>query len=225
MPILALETATEACSAALHLDDGRILSRYDYAPREQTRLLLPMVDQLLQESGLTLRDLDAVAYSCGPGAFTGVRIAAAAAQGFAFGLDLPVIGVSSLQALAQHAYRQTGETRVLALFDARMNEVYAGAYALGDGLMQAVTADGLYAPESLPDLPDGEWYLAGNGCALHERFPAGLRVKGRLADIHPHAADVAALAADMYRRGGAKAAADAMPVYLRDEVWQKLPGR
>ncbi len=91
--------------------------------------------------------------------------------------------------------------------------------------MQAVTADGLYSPESLPDLPDGEWYLAGNGCALHERFPAGLRVKGRLADIHPHAADVAALAADMYRRGGAKAAADAMPVYLRDEVWQKLPGR
>jgi tRNA threonylcarbamoyladenosine biosynthesis protein TsaB len=105
MPILALETATEACSAALYLADGRIISRFEHAPRLQTQLLLPMVDDLLREAGITLQNLDAVAYSRGPGAFTGVRIAAAAAQGFAFGLNLPVLALSSLQVLAQHVHR------------------------------------------------------------------------------------------------------------------------
>lgn len=225
MPILALETATEACSVALMLADGRVLSRFEHAPRLQTQLLLPMVDELLLEAGITLRDLDAVAYSRGPGAFTGVRIAAAAAQGFAFGLNLPVLALSSLQVLAQHVHRLTGESRVLAIFDARMDEVYAGAYALSDGLMQPLLPDGLYAPEKLPSLPGGAWYIAGNGCNVRDRFPAHVVVKGEMADVHPHAWDLAVLAAAAFARGEARDAEHALPVYLRDEVWQKLPGR
>ncbi|MDO8331760.1 MAG: tRNA (adenosine(37)-N6)-threonylcarbamoyltransferase complex dimerization subunit type 1 TsaB [Fluviicoccus sp.] len=225
MPILALETATEACSAALYLADGRIISRFEHAPRLQTQLLLPMVDDLLREAGITLQNLDAVAYSRGPGAFTGVRIAAAAAQGFAFGLNLPVLALSSLQVLAQHVHRLTGQDRVLALFDARMNEVYAGAYELHDGLMQPVLPDGLYAPQNLPLLPGGAWYLAGNGCNLRDGFPAHLQVKGEMADVHPHAWDLAVLANAAFQRGEAQDAEHALPVYLRDQVWQKLPGR
>lgn len=225
MPILALETATEACSVALYLSEDRLLSRFEHAPRLQTHLLLPMVDDLLREAGITLRDLDAIAYSRGPGAFTGVRIAAAAAQGLAFGLELPVLAISSLRVLAQYAARLSGEQRVLAVFDARMNEIYAGAYELRDGLMEAVRPDGLFVPENLPELPGAAWYLAGNGCNLRDRFPAHLRVKGEMADLHPHAWDLAVLAAAAFRRGEARDAGEALPVYLRDEVWQKLPGR
>lgn len=224
MPILALETATEACSAALHLDDGTVVSRFEHAPRLQTQLLLPMVDALLAETGLTLKALDAVAYSRGPGAFTGVRIAASAAQGLAFGLDLPVLAVSSLQTLAQHVHRLTGRERVLALFDARMDEVYAGAYVLQGTLMEPVAADGLFPPERVPELP-GDWFLAGNGCALSMKLPGTLRVTGALPDVHPHAHDLALLARAAFERGEARPADQALPVYLRDEVWQKLPGR
>ena len=152
--LLALETATEHCSVAIWQRDGagqmQCIARRQHAPRQQTELILPMVDELLAESGLALTQLTALAYSCGPGAFTGVRIAAAVAQGLAFGAGLPVVPVSSLQTLAQAAYRQYGARAVLAAFDARMQEIYAGAYVLGaDGLMQAITPEVAGAPATL----------------------------------------------------------------------------
>lgn len=225
MKLLALETSTEACSAALSLD-GRVLSRFRHAPRMQTDLLLPMVDELLAESGLALADIDALAYSRGPGAFTGVRIAAAAVQAMAFARDLPVLAVSSLQALAQGAHRVHGATRVLSVFDARMNEVYAGAYAWADGLMQPLDEDHLCAPDALPAALRGEFFVVGNGLAVYE---AALRAQcafsGSDAVLFPSAEDVLPLALALHAAGGARPAELALPVYLRDEVWKKLPGR
>lgn len=225
MKLLALETSTEACSVAL-CADGRTIGRFRHAPRLQTELLLPMAEEVLAEAGLTLAQLDALAYSRGPGAFTGVRIAAAAVQAFAFARDLPVVAVSSLQALAQGAHRVHGAARVLSVFDARMDEVYAGGYELVDGLMRAVAEDCLCAPAALPAALHGEWFAAGNGVAVHEAaLRAHCRFSGTDAALFPSAEDVLPLALAEYARAGGQAAEQALPVYLRDEVWKKLPGR
>lgn len=247
--LLALETATEHCSVAIWQCDsaGRVqtLARRQHAPRQQTELILPMVDELLAESGLALTQFTAVAYSCGPGAFTGVRIAAAVAQGLAFGADLPVVPVSSLQTLAQAAYRQYGARAVLAAFDARMQEIYAGAYALdADGLMQAITPEVAGAPATLPaglvmawaaylseHLADhahssGMAVAAGSGWATYgDNLAQTFAVQQVYADLAPDAEDVATLAVAAMQVGKAVAPELALPVYLRDDVWKKLPGR
>ena len=122
MKLLAIETATDACSCALDID-GESRWRYQLAPRQHAELLLPMVSELLDEAAVAMRDLDGVAFGRGPGSFTGVRIAASVVQGLAFGADLPVAGVSSLRALAEGVRREYGEEAVLSAFDARMSEV------------------------------------------------------------------------------------------------------
>lgn len=225
MKLLALETSTEACSVALVVD-GRVLARFRHAPRLQTELLLPMIDEVLAEAGIALAAVGVLAYSRGPGAFTGVRVAAAAVQALAFARDLPVVGVSSLQTLAQGALRAHGAERVLAVFDARMDEVYAGAYGVRDGLMQPLDDDHLCAPAALPAALRGAFFGAGNGFAPHA---AALRAQctfsGIDADLFPAAEDVVPLALDAFARGEAQAPERALPVYLRDEVWKKLPGR
>jgi tRNA threonylcarbamoyladenosine biosynthesis protein TsaB len=225
MKLLALETATEACSVALAID-GRVIARFKHAPRLQTELLLPMVEEVLAEAGLTLTALDALAYSRGPGAFTGVRIAAAAVQALAFARELPVVPVSSLQALAQGALRVHGAPRVLAVFDARMDEVYAGAYAAADGLMQPLDAEHLCAPAKLPEKLHGDFFVAGNGAGVHEAaLRAQVNFTGSDAALFPSAEDVLPLAREIFAQQGGQAPEFALPVYLRDEVWKKLPGR
>lgn len=242
--LLALETATEHCSVAIWQRDAagqvQVIARRQHAPRQQTELILPMVDELLAESGLALAQFTAVAYSCGPGAFTGVRIAAAVAQGLAFGADLPVVPVSSLQTLAQAAYRQHGARAVLAAFDARMQEIYAGAYALdADGLMQAITPEAAGAPATLPAALVAAWAAcvaeagadlasaaAGSGWATYgDSLAQTFAVQQIHADLAPDAEDVATLAAAAVQAGKAVAPELALPVYLRDDVWKKLPGR
>lgn len=225
MTLLALETSTEACSVALHVQ-GRVFFRFRHAPRLQTELLLPMIDEVLAESDTKLSAVDMLAYSRGPGAFTGVRIAAAAVQALAFARGLPVVAVSSLQALAQGVWRRHGAARVLAVFDARMDEVYAGAYEYRDGLMQPLDADHLCSPAALPEKLRGEFFLAGNGVTVHE---AALRSQcvfaGMDATLFPSAEDVVPLALAAFTAGQGQPAELALPVYLRDEVWKKLPGR
>ena len=140
MKILALDTATEACSAALLSGDGSVYERHDIAPRRHAELILPMVDGILTEAGLGLNDLDAIAFGRGPGAFTGVRIAAGVTQGLALGAGLPVIPVSSLAALAQPALGKAAI--VLPAIDARMGEVYWAAYESDqDGLVTALAGE------------------------------------------------------------------------------------
>lgn len=223
MKVLAIETATEACSCAL-LAEGAQWSEYQMAPRRHAELILAMVARLLEEGGLALGDLDGVAFGCGPGAFTGVRIAAGVAQGLAFGAELPVAPVSSLRALAQGAFREGGARRVLAAIDARMEEVYWGAFELeaDEALMNPVVAECVCAPEQVPLPPERTgWLGAGSGWARHGealRRALGAALDGCEPGRHPHALDVAVLGADLLARGGGVAPEAALPVYLRDRV-------
>lgn len=225
MKLLAIDTSTDACSAALSLA-GEVRERYQLAPRAHSQLILPMVESLLSEAGLALTQLDAIAFGCGPGSFTGVRIAAGVTQGIAFGADLPVIPVSTLAALAQGVCDEFGAAHVLAALDARMHEVYWGIYRCGDdGVVQPQGAEGVHAPEHVPMPESAQWAGCGSGWAsygatLHTRL-AGL-VSTTHAQRHPRARDVACLGAHGLQHGRAVSAEQALPVYLRNEViWKK----
>ncbi len=221
MNILAIETSSECCSAAL-LVDNSCISKIQHAPRQQTQLLLPMIEALLLESGMVLAQMDGIAYSAGPGAFTGVRLGAAAAQGLALGLDLPVVPVSSLQTLARGVWRQHQQERIVIVNDARMQEIYAAAFIVQNAVFAPVVADVLLKPEALT-LPEGRWFLAGNG--LIYRTQLTVEDCGTDADIMPAAEDVAQLALPQFKQGRGLDPAAALPVYLRHSVWKKLPGR
>lgn len=220
MKILAIETATEACSAALYLD-GAVLSRHQVAPRGHADLILSMCDALLAEAGIGRRALDAVAFGRGPGSFTGVRIATGVAQGLAYGLDVPVVPVSTLATLAQGALREQGWIRVVAAIDARMGEIYWASYVAGEeGLIQPAGEERISSPEAMI-LPDEDvWRGTGTGWATYgTRLPT--QVRERDGERLPHAHDLAMLAAAAYARGERVAAAAAVPVYLRDDVAHK----
>lgn len=221
MKLLAIDTATEACSAALYLD-GAVTERYTLAPREHALLILPMMDELLRAASLSPADLDAVAFGQGPGAFTGLRIAAGVAQGIAFGADIPVVPVSSLAALAQGLCRERGIECVLAAIDARIGDVYWGAYQLNErGLVALQGEERVVPPDAVP-LPDGaSWHGAGTGWDVYgETLQA--RLHAHLAGVdearYPRAHDVALLAAAAYARGEMVNAEQAVPVYLRNDV-------
>jgi tRNA threonylcarbamoyladenosine biosynthesis protein TsaB len=216
MKLLVLDTSTEWCSAALWLD-GRIQARRVLAEQRHSSLLLPMVDELLREAGLTLRQLDGIGYGAGPGSFTGLRIACAVTQGLALGADLPVAGVSTLESIAE----QTGAAQVLTVLDARMAEVYWAAYRREDAGWQAVSEPQLALPGAVAVPASGEWVGAGNGFAalgevLRPRLAAALV---RIDDtLMPDAAAMAPLAAAAFARGEGMDAALAAPIYLRDKV-------
>lgn len=240
MNLLALDTSAEGCSAALFRSSpvvggdasDTVSFRSEHAPRGHTRLLMPMIRELLNEAGLAPAQLDALAFACGPGSFTGVRIATGVVQGLAYGLDIPVVPVSSLQAVAaeaiEHFSLQQGD-RVAVAFDARMGEVYWACYQCRDGKPEALASESVCPPEQLTLAPGlGRWFGAGSGWRLREQFPAQVLSAVVQADesLLPQATRVARLAADSFKLGGGVAAAQAQPVYVRDEVaWKKLPGR
>jgi len=215
MKLLVLDTSTEWCSAALWLD-GRVQARRVLAEQRHSSLLLPMVDELLRESAIGLRQLDGIGYGAGPGSFTGLRIACAVTQGLAFGADLPVAGVSTLQSIAE----QAGAERVLTVLDARMAEVYWAAYRRDGAGWRAVSEPALALPESVSVPAGGGWVGAGNGFvalgeALRPRLAALARIDGTLM---PDAPAMAPLAARAFERGEGMDAALAAPIYLRDKV-------
>ena len=216
MKLLVLDTSTEYCSAALWLD-GEINARRLLAEQRHSSLLLPMIDELLRESALSLRQLDGIAYGVGPGSFTGLRIACAVTQGLAFGADLPVVGISTLESIAE----QTGADKVLTVLDARMAEVYWAAYQREGAGWRIVTDAQLALPESV-SVPDyGNWVGAGNGsAALGEilRPRLATRLTRIDASIMPDAAAMAPLAVQAFERGESVDAAQAAPLYLRDKV-------
>jgi len=225
LKILALDTATEACSAALYLD-GEITQKYRVAPREHSHILLPMIEQLLGESGNQLSDLDALAFGRGPGSFMGVRIAAGVTQGIAFARDLPVIPVSTLAAIAQAAHAQSGTDKVLSAIDARMNEVYWGAFTLAtNGCMQPVGDETVIAPE-LVSRPEGAgWTGAGTGWSAYGEALSSMVGTEALATVLdqclPSATAILELALPDYEAGRYVSASRAVPVYLRDNVAKK----
>lgn len=220
MKLLAVETATEACSVALYLD-GEVREDFRIAPREHARLVLGMCDELLAQAGLKLAEMDALAFGRGPGAFTGVRIATSVVQGMAYACELPVVPVSTLATLAQGGLREFGWQRVAAAIDARMNEVYWAAYECRDGLMQPLQEE-CVCPPSAVTLPEGDaWRGIGSGWLTYaDALAEGLggRVTETQGDYYPHAQDIAVLAVDAVARGLAVSAEQALPVYLRDQV-------
>lgn len=231
MKLLALDTSSEGCSAAL-LVNGSVTERFDLAPRGHTRLLMPMIRELLAEQNLAPADLDALAFACGPGSFTGLRIATGVIQGLAWGLEIPVIPVSSLATVALNAIERfdVAEGDGLAVaFDARMGEVYWGCFQSRGGLPVPMMSERVCSPESvsLPPL-DGCWYGAGQGWQLREQMPQSLvSAVSRTDDtLVPRANYVVRLASHELIAGRGVSAAEAQPVYVRDEVtWKKLPGR
>lgn len=215
--LLAFDTSTDACSAAL-LYQGKITGRYELAPRRHTELLLPMVDELLAEAGIVLSDLQAIAFGCGPGSFMGTRLATGVAQGLAFGAELPVIAVSSLQCIAQHAYQQLDAKHIIAAWDARMAEIYWGCYALdGNQLMMPLGQDQVSKPENICVPENAPWVLAGNAWQLYQaELPSSLQLESHL--FHPRASAMLKLAAYQYQSGGFVSANEAEPNYLRRAV-------
>lgn len=216
MKLLVLDTSTEWCSAALWLD-GTLHARRELAEQRHSSLILPMVDELLKEAGIALRQLDGIGYGAGPGSFTGLRIACAVTQGLALGADLPVVGVSTLESLAA----QTGADRVLALLDARMAEVYWAACERDGEDWRTVVAPRLALPDSV-FVPDGvDWVGAGNGFAVLApdlRSDIGARLARLDETLMPDAAAMVPLALRAFARGEGGDAATAAPIYLRDKV-------
>jgi len=221
MKLLAFETATEACSVALYLD-GQIHERYELAPRRHAELALPWAQALLEEAGVARAQLDAVAVGRGPGAFTGVRLGIALAQGIALALDRPLVAVSTLEVLAAGA-PQDGPEQILAAIDARMGEVYAGAYLRGAGGLVRLEREQVLAPEAVQ--------LPGNGAAAWQGVGTGFGAAGGLlasrlapplarvdATALPRAGVLATLAAAAFARGEAVRAERVEPAYLRDNV-------
>ncbi|MEO8040423.1 MAG: tRNA (adenosine(37)-N6)-threonylcarbamoyltransferase complex dimerization subunit type 1 TsaB [Betaproteobacteria bacterium] len=214
MKILALDTSTEYCSAALWLD-GEVCQRLEHAGQRHSQLLLPMVDALLVEAGLVLGRLDALAAAVGPGSFTGLRIATAVGQGLAFGADLPVVPVGTLDALAEGG----GANDMVACIDARMNEVYIAAFRRGAQGVDAVLAPALAYPDALPDLPSGQWVGCGNGFdRFGDRMAACWPQVRIVHDRHPEARHVAALAAARFLAGERHPPEALVPLYVRDKV-------
>lgn len=216
MRLLAIETATEACSIAV-LVDGAVIERFEIAPRRHTELALPWAEALLAEAGIAKSQLDAIAVGRGPGAFTGVRLAIALAQGIALALDRPLLPVSTLATLAMQS---TGE-RIIAAIDARMGEIYVASFQRkGDGLV-ATSDEVVVAPDACVP-PDGnDWHGVGTGFAAVDGALAA-RLQGWLATVDaaalPHAADVARLGALAFARGEAIAPERIEPAYLRNNV-------
>ncbi len=223
MKILAVETAAEACSAALFLD-GEILQRWQLAPREHARLILPMLDALLAEAAISVHALDAVAFGRGPGSFTGVRIATGVIHGVAFGADLPVLPVSTLAAMAQACFDDHPAAAAFTALDARMGEIYWAVYRRNaQGLAELVGKE-VVIPAGQIHFPEIQGYGIGSGWGAY-----GAQLQEQLqglvthvdADCLPGAAPLVRLAAADFAAGKAVPVDEAQPVYLRDRVAKK----
>jgi tRNA threonylcarbamoyladenosine biosynthesis protein TsaB len=220
MNLLAIETSTEACSVAL-IHGEELLARSEIAPRRHTELVLPMADALLAEAGIGRHALDVIAVGRGPGAFTGVRLGVSLAQGMALALDLPVVTISSLAALALEAPEEE-DSAILAVIDARMGEIYVASYRRDDdGALIALDEERVCTADTL-QLPDAAaWQVVGSGWATYGTI-LSQRLTGTLHSAdgmrYPQASHVAELAAREFRAGHAQAPELALPVYLRDKV-------
>jgi tRNA threonylcarbamoyladenosine biosynthesis protein TsaB len=226
LKILAIDTSLETCSAAL-LINNKIYEQYETAPRQQAQLILPMIDDLLSNKKLKLSQLDTLAFGSGPGSFTGVRIAASVIQGLAAGTDLPVVPISTLQAMAQGANREFNAKQVLVCVDARMQEIYWGMYHLtNNNLMEAIIPDTLCSPDNIPIPTNSRWFGIGNGWLTYGetlKKMCGNKLKQIKANFSPHAKDIALLAKEQFLQGLSVKADQALPVYLRGAgAWKKL---
>ena len=244
MKILGIDTSSNACSAAL-LDGSQqnfsCIERFEIAPRRHTQLILPMIDSILDEAGLDIKQVDVLAFGRGPGAFTGVRIATGVIQAISYGADLPVAQISSLAAIAQGFYR-VGQhydiNKLLIANDARMDEIYFAAYELKDSFMILTGNEQVMKPEQLLSTLrqqsiqlDKNWYTIGSGWSVYAEQMAAIAAQcGQLSSkdvqpaddfAYPHARDIAYLAFHEAANRTLVAAEQVSPVYLRDNVAKK----
>ena len=216
MKLLALETANEQCSVSIVDETQELFFQLDARAKAQTQTILPMIDQAFTQLGLSASELTAIAFSRGPGSFSGVRINAAVTQALAWANDLPVVPVSSLQALAQAAYRVLGLKSVTAVLDARMQEVYIASFELDQhGIMQAVDEEQLLNYSNASQVVQFE--MVGSGSALIQ--PEQIQYK----DLSATAQDIATIACLNVQQQKWVSAEQALPVYLRDNAWKKIP--
>ena len=224
MKILAVDTATEQCSVALSIDNT-VTARCLQTQRGHADIILPMIQEVLDEAGTTLKQLDAIAFGRGPGAFTGVRIAIGVAQGMAFACDLPVVGVSNLAAVAQQAANSGGE--ILICMDARMSEVYWGCFKFEGALVVPATLEQVCKPEVVSAAIKRNSLVPTQ--ALGTGFKAYPELRQHLLNCSVHeaalpcATEIAALAIRDFAAGLGVEASAAEPVYLRDQVVHVRP--
>jgi len=227
MRLLALDTSTEACSAALLLGDGEVRLRFTLTERSHAELILPMIDELLGEAGLRVQDLDGLAFGRGPGSFTGLRVAAGVTQGLALGAGLKVAPVSSLAAVAAQVPVASRAERVLVCNDARMGEVYWAAFERDPGAVEpaSLTAEQV-APPGRIVVPEGVRHAAGNGLARHPELKERLMAVGLQChdNVYPRADAVAHIGARLLAAGRGVEAAEALPSYVRDDVARPAAG-
>ena len=218
---LSIDTATEACSVAISVD-GAVREHFERMQREHTQKLLPMIHAVLAEAGKTVSQLDGIVCGIGPGSFAGLRIGLGVVKGLALARDLPVTGVSSLAMLAQRAMRLGGATQVAAIIDARMSEVYFGAYGRdAGGLAAPILADQVCPPDQVPVLPAGAWSGVGTGWGRYEDvLRAALKTAVASTDpaALPHAEDAFPLGLPALTAGRGQSADSLAPAYLRDRV-------
>ena len=223
MKLLAVETSTEACSAALHID-GVVKERFEIAPREHTKLILPMIDSLMADAELKPQHLDALAFSRGPGSFTGVRISTGVIQGIAFGADLPVVPVSTLAAIAQHYFTTADSDCVYTAMDARMGEIFWGVYQKNQqGYAELIGEEAVTLAENVI-FPEKQGMGIGSGWAVYQQQLSdclGKLLQGVEADHLPRASAIAGLGVIGFENNQAVNVEMAMPVYLRDKVAKK----
>jgi tRNA threonylcarbamoyladenosine biosynthesis protein TsaB len=216
MKILAIEASNTAVSIALQIDD-RITAEHVIAPLQGAKLILPMIAELLTTQKLTLQNLDAIAFGCGPGSFTGVRIATCVAQGLAYAANVPIIAISSLAALAQTAYQELQCTPMLVAIDARLNEIYCGYYRIEAGIAILVGGEQVCPPELLPKPLDTDFYGIGNAWEIFAE-----RLVFKPAQINtmyiPTAIGVLKQAIAKFQQGDWQTALEATPIYLREQV-------
>lgn len=227
MKILAIETATDACSAALSVDDG-IVDRQTCEPRVHAERVLQMIQECLAEAGLSLGSLDALAFGRGPGSFTGVRIAAGVVQGLSLGADLPVIPVSTLAGHAAAAWRKNSARQVAVAVDARMDECYWGCFRISaKGVASLVGREMIAKPEALPVPGEGDWFGVGSGWQAFPELKSAMPAVAVMSEtVLPMARDIIPTAIQLFEQGEAVPAEQALPVYLREKVaWRGGPSK
>ncbi|MDN2662205.1 tRNA (adenosine(37)-N6)-threonylcarbamoyltransferase complex dimerization subunit type 1 TsaB [Psychromonas sp. 14N.309.X.WAT.B.A12] len=231
--ILCIDSSTEACSVALSTSDTTT-HHFMLAPREHTQKILPTVNDVVKQANLTLADIDVIAYGQGPGSFTGVRIGISIAQGLAYGLEKKMVGVSTLQAMAQQALVNDPTcNNVYAAIDARMGEVYFAQYCKQDGVMTLQEKEVVIKPETLIETYQTQGLsvqkastLVGTGWVAYPELLTFFEGCQQTEILYPDAQFMLKAATLLINDNQAVEPESATPVYLRDTVtWKKLPGR